>query len=170
MDLKVIKVLIGTNTSGGALYPDFNKLPVVKDSGMDWAHYVDSRGTGWHYDKCCAHAVESPGSPVGVQFGMLMVPKGFADDALANFPAMVSNMTEAEVEDFYDNHCHAHETEDMVNQSVIQAISAKQNAGIEMSDTDRKALDADDTTPGIVKNLNKTWATHKVERKISLVT
>ncbi len=170
MDLKAIKVLIGTNTSGGALYPDFNKLPTVKDSGMDWAHFIDSRGTSWHYDKCCAHADEAPGSPVGIQYGMLMVPKGFADDAMANYPGQVSGMTETEVEEFYNDHCHAHETEDTVNQSVLQAITAKQNAGIEMSATDMKALDADDPTPGIVKNVNKTWVTHKVERNINLIT
>lgn len=169
MDYKAIKVLIGTNTSGGALYPDFNTLASVRDSGMDWSHYIDRRGTGWHYDKCCAHAFEAPGSPIGIQYGMILVPKEFHDDALANFPATVKSMTEAEVEDFYDNHAHGHESEENVSDRVINGITAKQNAGIELTDSDRKALDASDPTPGITKNPNRHWADHKALRSINII-
>ncbi len=169
MEYKAIKVLIGTNTSGGALYPDFNILASVKDSGMDWSHFVDRRGTGWHYDKCCAHAFDAPGSPIGVQFGMLLVPKEFHDDALANFPAFVTPMDEAAVKEFYDVHAHAHESEENVNERVINGITAKQNAGIDLTASDMKALDASDPTPGIHKNLNRYWEDHKVLRSIVII-
>ncbi len=169
MDLKAIKVLISTNTSGGALYPEFNKMPSVVDSKMDWAHYVDRRGTGWHYDKCCAHAFDKPGSPMGIQFGMLLVPKEFADDAAANFPATCALMDEMAVEEFYNDHCHAHEQDELVIESVVLGINAKQGAGRALSDTDSKALDPDDPTPGINKNLNKVWADHKVQRNINII-
>ncbi len=169
MDFKAIKVLIGTNTSGGALYPDFNTLASVKDSGMDWAHYVDRRGTGWHYDKCCAHQIDAVGSPMGVQYGMLLVPAEFANDALANFPATVQALTEAEVETFYNDHCHAHEGEENFAAPIIQAIAVKQSAGIALSATDKKALDSNDPTPGITKNPNKLWADHKALRGINII-
>lgn len=172
MDVKAIKVVIGTKVQDGkrvAAYPDFNRLMVVQQSGMDWAYYVDANGGGWHYDKCCAHAVERPGSPIGTQHGMLLVPPDFAREALSAFPGIVTELSEAEAEAFYNDHAHAHEAEEVVNERIVSGIAAKQGAGVTLSPTDEKALDPDDPTPGINKNRRRYWADYKTDRGVNVV-
>jgi hypothetical protein len=78
-------------------------------------------------------------------------------------------MDETAVEEFYDNHCHAHEPEETVDDRVIAGINAKTGAGIALSATDQKALKSDDPTPGIVWNPNKRWASHKELRGINII-
>jgi len=171
MDLKAIKVRIGTKVEDGKrvhAFPDFNRLKIVQDSGMDWSYYVDQFG-GWHYDKCCAHAVERPGSPVGEQSGMLLVPIEFATQASAMFGLVVTNMVEATAEEFYENHAHAHESDERVDERIVNGIAAKQNAKVHLTASDEAALDPNDPTPGITKNKNKTWAGYKDDRGIYLI-
>jgi hypothetical protein len=174
MDLKAIQVMIGTKVVDGkrqAAYPDFNQLQVVRDSGMDWAYWVDANGGGWHYDKCCAHAVDKPGSPVGTQFGMLLVPIDFAIQAAAAFGGLVTQLTETACEDFFNNHAHAHEPDENVNERVIAGINAKIAAKgkTALTASDNAALDPDDSTPGITKNATKTWAGYKADRGVNLI-
>lgn len=172
MDLKAIKVVIGTKVEQGrrtAAYPNFNNLRVVQESGMDWAYYVDANGGGWHYDKCCDHSVERVGSPVGVQHGMLLVPAEFCQQAVQMFPGTVQEIPEPEAEDFYNNHAHAHEPEETISERIVNGIATKTNAGVMMSENDRKALDPDDPTPGITKNRNRFWADYKADRGVNLV-
>ncbi len=172
MDLKAIKVTIGTKVVEGrrqAAYPDFNQLQIVRDSKMDWAYWVDANGGGWHYDKCCAHAVERPGSPMGTQFGMLLVPAMFSIQAVSMFPGVVQEIVEADVEAFYNDHAHAHEPVESVNERIVNGIAAKGNAGVTLLAHDHAALDPDDPTPGININANKTWAAYKDDRGVNLV-
>lgn len=174
MDLKAIKVTIGLKVADGrksAAYPDFNNLAIVRDSGMDWAYYVDANGGGWHYDKCCAHAVDKPGSPMGTQFGMLLVPAMFSIQAVAAFPGVVQEIVEADAEAFYNVHAHAHELTENVNERVLAGINAKIAAigKSALTDTDKKALDPADPTPGINVNVNKTWAGYVADRGVILV-
>ena len=164
MEVKIIKVVIGTHAVDGrrsAAYPDFNLLDIVKESKMDWAYYVDDNGGGWHYDKCCDHSTEAPGSPVGVQFGMLCVPPAFADQAMRMFPGVVVPMSEADAETFYNDHAHAHESDELVNASILNGIAAKNAAGVTLTNQDVLAMNASDPTPGITKNTTKTWKGYK---------
>ena len=88
-----IRVTIGLKPNGHALYPDFNTLASVQASGMDWSRYVDIEGIGWHYDKQRGHKVDDLESPFGQQFGVLIVPKVMANEAIAAFPTVVVKLT-----------------------------------------------------------------------------
>ena len=77
MELTPLKVIIKLKSNGSALYPDFNSLPIVRDSGLDWSVYIDNQGSGWLYD-CCGHKESDPDSPVVSQLGMILVPAVFA--------------------------------------------------------------------------------------------
>ena len=174
MDLKAIKVMIGTKVVDGkrqAAYPDFNQLEIVKISKMDWAYWVDANGGGWHYDKCCAHAVDKVDSPMGTQFGMLLVPIEFASQAGAMFGGLVTQLSEPMAEAFYNEHAHAHEPEEAISERVLLGINTKIAAKGKDSLTayDLAALDPDDKTPGINTNVNKTWAGYKADRGVNLV-
>ncbi len=174
MDLKAIKVTIGTKVVDGKLqaaYPNFNDLQVVKDSRMDWSYYVDANGGGWHYDKCCAHAVEKPGSPIGIQHGMLLVPLAFAGQAGSMFGGLVTQLSEPMAEQFYEGHAHAHEPDEHVNERVLSGINVKMavNGKASLTASDLKALDPDDPTPGININATKTWAGYKADKGVNLV-
>ena len=108
MNLVPIKVKIGLKDSGGAKYPKFNNLAVT--GAVDWSKYIDLHGSGWLYD-CCGHQEAETGSPVGQQWGMILVPKVFADEAIAAFPNEVTKLTETQCESFY-NDKHAKDFED----------------------------------------------------------
>ncbi len=163
-----MKIDLKTSASGAGNhdYPAFNQLPAVKRAGMDWAKYIDVYGGGWHYDHVSGHKDDAPESPHGFHFGVMCVPEDFADEAVAAFPESVIRLTEVEMADFYDTRSHIHDPEESNSANILQAIYAKRQLGLAESPTDIKALDPDDPTPGIVKNKNKTWAGHKIERGI----
>lgn len=157
-----IKVKIGLKSNGNALYPDFNKLQTVADSGMDWAKYIDIYGLGWHYDKVSGHKEETTDSPFGQQWGALIVPPAFADEAIAMYPETTSKLTEAELEDFYNTKAHAHEPDENIDTDILAGIKAKQDLGLSLTADQQKALDPDDhTVRGIVKNRRKRWVDYK---------
>ncbi|MCP3684639.1 MAG: hypothetical protein GY861_18385 [bacterium] len=161
MEYSAIKVKIGKKPNGHHLYPSFNDLQCVKDSGMDWSKYVDVEGLGWHYDKVSGHAEETADSPRGQQWGVLIIPEAFADQAVAAFPDTVSEIDETALEDFYDNKAHAHEPDERISEKILTAIKMKQDLGLDLTPNQEAALDPDDDTPGITKNKNKKWADKK---------
>ena len=114
-ELAAIKVKIGIKKTGRNAghheFPDFNRLPIVQTSGMDWSRYVDAYGESWHYDKVSGHRDDDVDSPFGNWDGMLIVPVEFADEAVQMFPELVSRLTEMECGEFYDSRCHANESE-----------------------------------------------------------
>ena len=161
MDLVPIKVKIGLKPNGHAKYPNFNQLPAVISAGMDWSNYVDSLGLGWHYDQTSGHKEATPDSPYGMQWGVLIVPKPFADQAVAMFPAECAKLTEAELEDFYDNKAHINEPDEIFDEKVLNGIQAKRSLGLELTPQQLKAIDPDDDTPGIRKNKRRKWQDYK---------
>jgi len=175
MDLVPLKVKIGLRANGHADHPDFNVLGSTILKGMDWSHYIDKYGMGWHYDKSCGHkehraeANAETDSPMGMQWGVLMVPKDFADAAVAQFSSVCFKLTEAELTDWYDNRCHAHESDEKVDKPVLEVIKAKQDAGIILTAKEEAALDVNDPTPGITKNRNKNYVDFKSDRKLRVV-
>jgi hypothetical protein len=167
-ELTPLKVKIGLKTNGHALYPSFNDLPVVQASGMDWALYIESDGAGWHYDRISGHKDDTLDSPIGQQWGMLLVPKDFADEAIAIFPDECSIMTALECQDFYDNKAHIKEPDEYFDNEILSGIKMKQDLALELTAEQVKALDPDDDTPGIRKNKGKTWALYSVTNNITL--
>ncbi len=164
-ELAAIKVKIGIKKSGRNAghhqYPDFGQLLAVRNSGMDWARYVDVHGESWHYDNVSGHRDDDVDSPFGNWDGMLIVPVEFADQAVQMFPDVVSRLTETECGDFYDNRCHVHEPEFHESKDVLQAMAAKRQLEIAETPEDVKALDPDDKTPGIVRNERRRWTDFK---------
>ena len=151
MELVPLKVRIGLKNDGSALYPDFNSLQVVRGAGIDWCIYVDRNGSGWLYD-CCGHKEEEPRSPIGIQWGMLLVPVDFANQAVSAFPNEVTKLTAAEAKTFYENK-HAAEFEDEeIDERIIQSLKAKQDLGQTLTTRQRSALDPTTDTRGIRTN------------------
>lgn len=167
-EYSAIKIVIGLSGNRHQ-YPDFSTLDVVRQSGLDWSYYVDQNGLGWQYDKCCDHRTHTQESPYGQQFGMLVVEPQFAVEACQMFPDLCVKLTEAEVEDFWNNHAHAHEPDEILNTDILQGIKAKQDLGIELTDGQQRALDANDPSPGITRNTRKVWATAKEQFGVSII-
>lgn len=176
-ELVALKVKIGLKGAdwsnakerGHALYPNFNDLQAVIDSGMDWSYYVDTYGESWHYDKKCGHKQEDKTSPRGMQWGMLVVPKEFADEATEKFPAVCSIVNETELEGFWDNRAHAHEPEEKLDDVVLRGIEAKKALGKKLTPGQERALDPNDDTPGIRKNNRRFWKDYKAKHGVEII-
>lgn len=170
MELVAIQVKLGKHPNKGEiLYPDFNQLQVVKDSGVDWMVYVDLYGSGWLYDKKYGHAELGPDSPVGTWLGCLLVPKIFADEAIAMYPALVTKLIETEFEIFYDERNQAKTPDEIINKEILEGIKTKQDLELVLTTNQNKALDPEDDTPGIVKNKRKMWVDYKQLMDITIV-
>lgn len=168
MELVPIKVKIRLKTDGAALYPSFNDLQVVRGAGLDWSIYVDRHGSGWLYD-CCGHKEEEPRSPIGIQWGMLLVPLDFANQAVSAFPNEVTKLTEPEAKTFYeDNHAAEFEDEE-IDEKIIHTLKTKKDLGQNLSQRQLSALDPTTDTRGIRANWRKTWDGFKGKRGITMV-
>lgn len=178
VDLAALKVKIGLKSGSAgrqAAYPDFGSLPSVKASGMDWAHYIDIEGGGWEYDKTSGHREETADSPLGQQWGMLLVPEQFANEAVAAFPGECSRLTEADCQVFFESKSRAHLDDVKRDVQVLQGLQEELTLAKEINDTARvtalrtyiaKALDPNDSTPGVRRNGERLWVDYKVARKI----
>lgn len=181
-ELVALKVKIGLHAHGAAKYPDFGQLPIVKASGADWSHWIDANGSGWHYSKC-GHKEHEDDSPFGEQWGMLLIPAEFATQAVAMFPEQCSVLNDVEAGEFYEQKCCRDMPEvkhdvDTLNGmaaeiTLLKALS-ENTTGAEkakhvklLSDAmarAAKAIDPDHDAPGIKKNVDKSWDSHKAKR------
>jgi len=168
MNLVPIKVKI-LSGQGNCLYPDFNQLDVVKQSGMDWSNYVDSEGSGWLYDKKCGHAEVDAASPSGIWLGMLLIPEEFALQAIAKFPDRITRLTEVDTEAFYNDRHACKMPDEEIDSDILQGIKLKKELGLTPTEAQKRALDPEDDTPGIRKNKKKKWADFKALQDISIV-
>ena len=182
VELVALKVRIGLHGHGHAKYPDFGSLPIVKESGVDWSHWIDSNGSGWHYSKC-GHKEHEDDSPVGEQWGMLLVPAEFAEQAVIMDPDCCSIMSDAEAGEFYEGKCCRDMPDVHHDAETLNAISAEINlltllrettegedqkkhavlleAAIERA---KKAVDPDHDHVGVRLNKDKCWHSHKAKR------
>jgi len=154
-----LKVKIGLRANGHADHPDWQKLPLaLEESPAD--HMVIS----WKYDNTSGHKEETPDSPFGMQWGMIMVTDKFATEAVATFPELVTVMTEAEAKAFWEDKHTFNIPENKTDNDVLQALqtelSLKESLGqdtVELKAKIEKAIDPTDTEPGIKKRPDKTW-------------
>ncbi len=185
-DYKALKVKIGLKPNGYAAYPEFNTLSVIISSGLDWSYYIQSNGTGWLYDKKYGHAQEGPDSPVGTQWGVLVVDPTFADQAVAAFPTECSLLTEAELQQFIDGRSTAHLPEEEVDVQVLAEMreqlelmeqlekKGRSNAALisrrsALEERAAKALDPTDDEPGVKVSENKKWVAIKKKFNVNII-
>jgi len=178
-ELVPLKIKIGRKTKDGQrinAYPDFNSLPGNLRGDMDWSYFIDQFGTV-KYDKKCGFGEADNldqtdphnNTDPKCQYCAFLVPIDFATAALAMFPNEIVEMDEDTWEKFYDERAHIHMSEELVNTDIVNAIAAKKNAGISLTQNDLDALDSTKDTPGIVKNKDRLWADHKTKRKVKIV-
>jgi len=167
-DTAVLKVKILKNTQGYAAYPNFNTLASVIASGMDWSKYIDTFGSGWLYDKT-GHDEDTDDSPRGQQWGMVMAPETFVDEAVTAFPAVCSRLTEVQAEEFYRRH-HAVDVEDEeIDVEVLDAIKRKKDLGIPLTPHQLRAIDPRDKTRGVRENRRKKFVNFKKDRGFNVI-
>lgn len=172
-----IKVIIGLRPNGHADHPDWTQLPLAvggKDQIEKEALVRDQQIVKWVYDKTSGHAEETPDSPVGQQLGMMIVTEEYANQAVATFPGLVTIMSEVEAEDFWDNKGFAHVPEESIDTVRLQGLKAQrdlmvdlQKDVLELGALDAKiakALDPDDSEPGVNRMKDKRWTDAKVYR------
>ena len=173
-NLVPIKVKISLHDdTGHHKYPNFNLIDPSIRGGMDWSKYVDVRGLGWHYDQLSGHDKEDIGSPLGVQYGVLVIPEDFALAAISQFPSLCTRLNETELEDFYDNNAHIEEPDEKVDDEALKIYETKEKMKIILTPEEEakklKALDPNDPEPGIKVNRNKKWAMKKADAGINII-
>lgn len=167
--LVAIRVKIGLKSDGKKRfhsYPPFNEIPKDLRDGMDWSHFVDLHG-GWHYD-CCGHDEEDTESPRGVQFGMLLVPEDFANEAVNRWPEQCSILNQQQAAKFYEDRVTVNQPDVTEDLDVLQVIAAKRQAGLQEDDSDREALDPNNPKRGRRKNETKKFADMLKKRGLKL--
>ena len=176
MELVPIKVKIGLRANGHADHPQWTLLPMIANESQE-KQYMPH---GWMYDKNSGHAESRKDgdqwdSPVGMQWGCLLVTQQFADQAVATFPSLITEITEAEFEDFYNNKVVGHMAENNYNVDVLdglklehdlKVINGEDTANVKLRIA--KAIDPIDSAPGITKNDNKLWTNRKGKLDVTI--
>lgn len=168
MELIPLKVKIGLRPNGHADHPDWKKLPLAQ--GGNAQERIDQHMiVSWRYDKTSGHQEDTPDSPVGMQWGMILVTEQFAVEAATVFPDLITRMTEAEAKDFWENKAHAHLSEYKHDTLTLQGLVAERDLSVtrgrpteELDKRIDKALNPDDPTPGVKRVPDKFWAAAKV--------
>lgn len=155
-----IKVKIGLRKDGRADHPDWMLVPCYAQKGAKACMPF-----GWHYDKTSGHKENTGDSPYGQQWGMLLVTREFATEAKLRFPALVTELTETEAKDFWDNKAYAHLPENKTHSEELTGLQAElalhkelgspQAKIDEVKDRIKIALDPTNSTIGINKHKEK---------------
>jgi hypothetical protein len=131
MDVVPILVKIGLRDNGHADHPAWQNLPMIAAHASGGTpQRIDDEVRkhvhgGWHYDKTSGHEVETPESPRGQQLGMLLVTRQFADEAIATFPGIVTEMTQAECEAFWDNKAMVRLSDEDEDLDALQSLKTR---------------------------------------------
>ena len=159
-----IKVKIGLRENGHADHPNWGLLPMVKAGTTPESQQI----VKWKYDKC-GHCDEHGDSPVGMQWGMMIVTEQYANEAVATFPDLVTIITEAEAEDFWECKAHAHMPENRANSQVLTDLNSelqlRKALGQDTTALEEKiinALDPDNPEAGLVRDKQKKFADAKI--------
>lgn len=162
-----IQVVIGLRPNGHADHPDWTLLPLQKVRGE---RHEDHQIVKWVYDKTSGHDDNTADSPRGQQLGMMLVTRTFANEAVAQFPDLVTIMNEAEAQDFWENKGHAHLPANNLDTDRLVSLKAQRDLMVDLGqnttvlDTEiTRALDPSDREPGVRKNERKLWADAKIQ-------
>ncbi len=154
-----IKVVKGDETKGESPMAH----PPFRYQGVDIYNLIDRVGIGQHYEKNAGFSFGED-----EQWTMTALPKDIAEAFIIVHPTRVFKMSNSEAQDFYENKAHIDEQDELIDVEIVQGIKLKQDLGLVLTVKQLKALDPNDSTPGIRKNLNKKWANFKVERKFTV--
>jgi hypothetical protein len=160
-EVVALKIKIGLRENGQADHPDWDSLPIT---GAAKDHQFGS----WKYDKSSGHKEDTPGSPYGMQWGMMMVSPTLAKAALKAWPNKTSIMKPSEVPAFWEK-CHtAHMREVDLDGNILTALNAELDLRTKMrlpltkvKEDIKKALDKDHTAPGVRRSKYKEFAEFK---------
>lgn len=175
-DLVPIRVQIFLGDDGKMDWPNLNLVSAANRGSQDWSTFVDSHGTGWIYDK-----VENLGLGDDHDTACTLVPQAFADEAVSHFPTLVSIITEADFETFYNTKALVKQPDEFMDNEELQGLAARvelEAAGVIAAPSAAvlaeraKMVDPNDqTSRGIRKNLDKTYAdARKTGGKLAKVT
>ncbi len=166
-NLVPISVKLYRRNNGEAAWPNFNIISLALRENKPWSIFIDSNGIGWFYDK-----VNNLGTGAKHGTACTLVPEAFANAAVDNFPLLVSILTEAEFETFYEEKAALNMPTEYLDTEVLQGIVARvalEDAGLapppsqEIHDARAKCLDPSETDyRGIRKNNRKKWTDAKV--------
>jgi len=158
-----IKVKIGLRENGHADHPNWGLLPMVKAGTTPESQQI----VKWRYDRC-GHCEEHIDSPAGMQWGMMIVTEQYANEAVATFPDIVTIMTEAEAEDFWENKAHVDVPENRTSREILSELSSelqlKNHLGQDTTALEERitnALNPDHAEKGICKNPTKCFVDAK---------
>lgn len=165
-----IKVKIGLRPNGHHDHPDWNRLPLARVRGERVEDHVIVK---WRYDKTSGHEDDTIDSPRGIWYGMLLVTRIFAQEALAEFGDKIIIMTEAEALDFWENKAHAHLNDEDIDTDRLAGLKARRDLMVDINAPapDRAALDVEigkalnptDKTRGVRKNDQRRFADAKIK-------
>ncbi len=166
-NLVPIMVKLYRRDNGEANWPNFNIISLKIRENKPWSIFIDSNGIGWFYDK-----VNNLGTGAVYGTACTLVPEPFANAAVDNFPLLVSILTEAEFETFYEEKAALNMPTEYLDTEVLQGIAARIALEVsgdapvpsqEIRDARAKCLDPNETDyRGIRKNLRKKWVDAKV--------
>jgi hypothetical protein len=164
-----IQVVIGLRPNGHADHPNWSLMPTF---GNDPEPQIIVK---WKYDKSSGHQEASAGSPIGQQLGMLLVTDAFAQEAVTTFPGIVSILTEAQAEIFWNNKAHLHVPQNHFDVNLLIGLDAELNLREKLGqDTTQlkariaNALDVLHSEPGIKRNRMKRFADAKILLDITI--
>ena len=167
-----IKVKIGLRANGHADHPDWYQLPLA--ASVDPATHMFF---GWKYDKTSGHKEASVDSPIGMQWGMVLVTPLFATQAIAAFPTLVAELSEVEAETFWNTKVTAHLSENKLDTPTLQGLVAELTLRKELEQdvTDlttriAKAVDPTDREPGVKSNRQKRFSDAKTSLDFEIVS
>ena len=176
MENKVpLRVKIGLRSSGEADHPNWFSLPSVPPGTGNVEKFLEIE---WLYDKTSGHAVDSLGSPIGSQLGVVLMIPTFAREALDTLPARFNAtvLTEPQLTNFYRDKVVLHLPTDIVSVDALTGLNAELNlrldAGlsvVELRERIARALDRTNPENGVRENRRKVWTVYKNDRGILIV-
>ena len=178
-ELVPIKVKIGLRDNGEADHPNWGLLPLASAGASDQDRRniaAKQMSSSWKYDNVYGHKEEGPDSPYGMQWGMLFVTKQFAKEAIAMWPTLVTEMTEAEAETFWEERYAVDLPEYKADERVLinlkNELILRKEAGLptdEIMVRITKALDPNSKDAGIRVHKLKKFLKAKDTLNIKLV-
>ncbi len=174
-----IKVKIGLRPNGHADHPDWTRLPLAASGRSKVAKEAlvsDNQIVKWRYDKLYGHTDEGPDSPVGMQWGLMVVTQKFADEAEIEFPGLIFRLNDVEARDFWENRHFVRQASERIESETLINLKARRDL---MSDLRQnttaidvqiaRALDPDDNEPGVRRQMEKTWSGAKTKLGFDIV-